>query len=132
MAGSGVKISYSPKQLRVQAVFAAGAAKKGKAPPQGLVEKARLQMKKLQKAGTILLYETYEERLKETWEQLRGKNPGVRPDTVMHVDLAQGVPPLKGLQVEEAVFEEMAGDADKWRRRKAELIAGERWTQLIY
>ena len=112
MADSGVKISYKPKQLRVQAVFAAGTAKKEDAPPKALLEKARLQMKKLQKAGSIILYETYEQQLQEIWEKLRGKDPGVRPDSVLHVDLAQGVPPLKGMQVEEAVFEEMAGDVD--------------------
>jgi ferredoxin--NADP+ reductase len=29
-------------------------------------------------------------------------------------------------------FADMAGSAEKWQRRKAELIAGQRWTELIY
>ncbi|WP_455205776.1 FAD-binding oxidoreductase [Kaarinaea lacus] len=30
------------------------------------------------------------------------------------------------------VFSKMAGSEDKWQRRKAELIAGKRWTELLY
>ncbi len=32
----------------------------------------------------------------------------------------------------DAVFAGLAGSADQWRRRKAELMAGERWVELIY
>ena len=30
------------------------------------------------------------------------------------------------------VLEEIAGSTEKWARRKAEMIAGERWVELLY
>lgn len=32
----------------------------------------------------------------------------------------------------DAVFAELAGSKDKWERRKAELMAGRRWSELVY
>ena len=32
----------------------------------------------------------------------------------------------------DAVFTEVAGSQDKWERRKAELVAGRRWVELLY
>ena len=32
----------------------------------------------------------------------------------------------------DGVFATLAGSADKWARRKAELIAGGRWVELLY
>ncbi len=38
----------------------------------------------------------------------------------------------KMLEQLEAVFAEIAGSEQKWERRKAELVAGQRWVELIY
>jgi ferredoxin--NADP+ reductase len=32
----------------------------------------------------------------------------------------------------DAVFEDLAGSAERWERRKAELCAGRRWVELVY
>ena len=32
----------------------------------------------------------------------------------------------------DAVFAELAGSKEKWERRKAELMAGKRWSELVY
>jgi ferredoxin--NADP+ reductase len=69
----------------------------------------------------IPLDETLEKHSKEVWEML------LKPDT--HVYIAgqeKMMPPL------DKAFTKMAGGADKWERRKAELVAGKRWAELIY
>ena len=32
----------------------------------------------------------------------------------------------------DAVFADLAGSKEKWERRKAELMAGKRWSELVY
>ena len=61
------------------------------------------------------------EQRKEVWEMV------LKHDTHVYVAGLEGMIP----QLDKA-FGEMAGNADKWTRRKAELVAGGRWTQLIY
>jgi ferredoxin--NADP+ reductase len=69
----------------------------------------------------IPLEQTMEHHREELWSML-GK-----PDT--HVFVAGLEPMLEPL---DKAFGKMAGSAEKWQRRKAELTAGGRWVELIY
>ena len=57
----------------------------------------------------------------EVWEMIRA------PDTYVFV---AGLEPIRDAL--DAAFADMAGSEEKWQRRKAELIAGKRWAELIY
>ena len=50
-------------------------------------------------------------------------------DSKTHVYVA-GLEPIRDEL--DRVFEKIAGSAEKWSRRKAELVAGGRWTELLY
>ena len=39
---------------------------------------------------------------------------------------------VRDLGYGDAVFGRLAGDKEKWLRRKAELMAGKRWVELLY
>lgn len=57
----------------------------------------------------------------EVWEMVR------QPDTHVYVaGLEQMLPQL------DRAFAPMAGSEAAWQRRKAELVAGQRWTELVY
>ncbi len=49
------------------------------------------------------------------------------PDTYVYVAGLESV-----RDTLDQVFAEMAGSAEKWARKKAELVAGGRWTELVY
>jgi ferredoxin--NADP+ reductase len=49
------------------------------------------------------------------------------PNTYVYVAGLESI----GKQLDE-VFAKICGSADKWARRKAELVAGERWIELLY
>jgi ferredoxin--NADP+ reductase len=71
--------------------------------------------------GEIDWHGAVEARGQEVWEML--SNPHTQ------VYLAG----LKQIRDElDAVFARVAGSSEKWDRRKAELIAGERWHELLY
>lgn len=61
------------------------------------------------------------ENSEEVWEMV------LKPDTQVYVAGLE-----KGLATLEKAFGHMAGSAEKWQRRKAELVAGKRWTELLY
>lgn len=62
-----------------------------------------------------------EARAEELWAQLEKANT--------HVYLA-GLEPMRAEL--EKVFEDLAGSRERWQRRKAELMAGGRWVELLY
>jgi len=62
-----------------------------------------------------------EARSEELWAQLEKANT--------YVYLA-GLEPMRAEL--ERVFEDLAGSRERWQRRKAELMAGGRWVELIY
>lgn len=62
-----------------------------------------------------------EARSEELWAQLEKANT--------YVYLA-GLEPMRAEL--EKVFEDLAGSRERWQRRKAELMAGGRWVELIY
>ena len=54
-------------------------------------------------------------------------------DMVLKHDTHAYIAGLEGMLPQlDIAFADMAGSAEKWQRRKAELIAGQRWTELIY
>ncbi len=57
----------------------------------------------------------------EVWAMIQA------PDTYVFV---AGLEPVR--QALDTAFAEMAGSESKWQRRKAELLAGGRWSELIY
>jgi ferredoxin--NADP+ reductase len=61
------------------------------------------------------------ERGDELWEML------AHPDTYVYV---AGLEPMRDHL--DKVLSELAGSKDKWQRRKAELMAGKRWVELLY
>ena len=61
------------------------------------------------------------EQRKEVWEMV------LKHDTHVYVAGLDGM-----IEQLDKAFGEMAGSEDKWARRKAELVAGGRWTELIY
>lgn len=69
----------------------------------------------------VALDQALEQHSREVWEMV------LKPDT--HVYVA-GIEAIVS-QLDRA-FAKMAGSGDKWERRKAELVAGKRWTELIY
>jgi ferredoxin--NADP+ reductase len=69
----------------------------------------------------IPLEEALVKHSKEVWEMV------MKPDTQVYVaGLEKMLEPL------DKAFTKMAGGKDKWERRKAELIAGKRWAEIIY
>ncbi len=69
----------------------------------------------------IPLEEALEKHSKEVWEMVQ------KPDTYVFVaGLDKMIEPL------DKAFSKMAGSEEKWKRRKAELVAGKRWKELIY
>jgi ferredoxin--NADP+ reductase len=69
----------------------------------------------------IPLDEALEKNAQEVWEMI------LKPNTHVYVaGLEKMVEPL------DKAFAKMAGGADKWENRKAELKAGKRWKELIY
>ena len=62
-----------------------------------------------------------EERAEEVWNMVL--------DPKTHVYVA-GLDPIR--KILDDAFSKMAGSKEKWTRRKAELVAGKRWTELIY
>lgn len=62
-----------------------------------------------------------EQRGEELWEMLG------RPDTYVYVAGLE-----KMLAELDAVFAGLAGSETRWQRRKAELMAGRRWVELVY
>ena len=69
----------------------------------------------------IPLDQALAENRREVWEMV------LKADTCVYVAcLEQMLPQL------DTAFAQMAGSPAKWQRRKAELVAGRRWTELIY
>jgi ferredoxin--NADP+ reductase len=62
-----------------------------------------------------------EERGRELWEMFGS------PKTYVYVAGLE-----KMLDQLDAVFAKLAGSKERWQRRKAELIAGQRWVELVY
>ena len=62
-----------------------------------------------------------EENAKEVWEMV------VHHNTYVFVS---GQQKLEGML--DQAFSKMAGSAEKWQKRKAELVAGGRWAELLY
>ena len=69
----------------------------------------------------IPLDEALEKNGEEVWEMV------LKPDTHVYVAGLENV-----LEQLDKTFARMAGSEEKWARRKAELVAGRRWTELIY
>ena len=69
----------------------------------------------------IPLDEALEKHGEEVWEMV------LKPDTHVYVAGLENV-----LEQLDKTFVGMAGSAEKWERRKAELVAGRRWTELVY
>jgi ferredoxin--NADP+ reductase len=69
----------------------------------------------------VPLDEALQRNRDEVWEMVR------QPDTHVYVAGLEHMLP----QLDKA-FAGMAGSEETWERRKAELIAGKRWTQLVY
>lgn len=66
-----------------------------------------------------------DEALKERAEELRDMLEGI--DTRVYVaGREEMVPKL------ESAFAEIVGDPERWQRRKAEMVAGGRWVELLY
>ena len=66
-------------------------------------------------------YGALAERGAELWKLLE------QPNTYVYV---AGLEKMRG-ELDEA-FKEIAGSPQKWARRKAELVAGGRWVELLY
>lgn len=69
----------------------------------------------------IALDYALEERSEEVWNMVL--------DPKTHVFVA-GIEQIR--KILDDAFSKMAGSKEKWQRRKAELVAGKRWTELIY
>ncbi|GAB4364803.1 MAG: ferredoxin--NADP(+) reductase [Methylohalobius crimeensis] len=61
------------------------------------------------------------EHRREVWEMVSS------PETWVYVAGLQSI-----REMLDKAFVQMAGSAEQWQRRKAELVAGGRWTELIY
>ena len=70
---------------------------------------------------SIALDQVLEENEAEVWEMICSHNTYVY--VAGHEDIS--------IKLDKALSK-MAGSEDKWRRRQAELIAGQRWTEIIY
>lgn len=69
----------------------------------------------------IALDDALEKKSKEIWQMIL--------DPKTHVYVA-GLEPIK--EMLDKAFSGMAGSAEKWALRKAELVAGKRWSEIIY
>lgn len=69
----------------------------------------------------IALDHTLEQHSKEVWKMI------LDPDTYVYV---AGLEKIR--EMLDKAFIKMAGSEEKWERRKAELVAGKRWVELIY
>ena len=69
----------------------------------------------------IALESTLEEHAEAVWESV------LKPHTHVYVAGLEGM-----LEPLDKAFAKMAGSEEKWARRKTELVAGTRWTELIY
>ncbi len=69
----------------------------------------------------IALDQTLEQHAKEVWRMI------LDPDTYVYV---AGLEKIR--EMLDKAFIKMAGSKEKWERRKAELVAGKRWMELIY
>jgi len=69
----------------------------------------------------IALDHTLEQHSKEVWKMI------LNPDTYVYV---AGLEKIRGML--DKAFIKMAGSEEKWERRKAELVAGRRWAELLY
>ncbi len=70
---------------------------------------------------TVPLDRTLEENRAEVWEMI------LQPNTYVYVAGLEKVQDML-----DTAFSKMAGSEEKWQRRKAELAAGKRWTELTY
>jgi ferredoxin--NADP+ reductase len=69
----------------------------------------------------IALDHTLEQHSKEVWKMI------LQPDTYVYV---AGLEKIRDML--DKAFIKMAGSKEKWERRKAELVAGKRWAELLY
>lgn len=69
----------------------------------------------------VPLEDTLYENEEEVWTLLRS------PDTYVYVAGLEAI-----LEKMDKALTQIAGSEEKWQRRKAELIAGKRWAELIY
>ena len=69
----------------------------------------------------IAIDQTLEVHSDEVWKMI------LDPETYVYI---AGVEKIRELL--DKAFVTMAGSAERWERRKAELVAGKRWTELIY
>jgi ferredoxin--NADP+ reductase len=69
----------------------------------------------------IALEQTLEENREEVWDIIQD------PDSRVYVAGLERV-----AEMLDKALGEMAGSEEKWQRRKAEMIAGQRWSELIY
>lgn len=69
----------------------------------------------------IALDHTLEQHSKEVWKMI------LDPDTYVYV---AGLEKIRDML--DKAFIKMAGSKEKWERRKAELLAGKRWMELLY
>lgn len=69
----------------------------------------------------VALDQSLEKHKREVWKMLRD------PETYVYI---AGIEALR--EMLDKTFEKMAGSKEKWERRKAELIAGKRWFEIIY
>ena len=69
----------------------------------------------------VALENTLDANSEEVWEMVRDS------DTYVYVSGLEQVSEML-----DKALAKMAGSEDKWRRKKAEMVAGERWVELIY
>lgn len=69
----------------------------------------------------IALDQTLEQHSKEVWKMI------LDPETYVYV---AGLEKIR--EMLDKAFIKMAGSEEKWKQRKAELVAGKRWAELIY
>ncbi len=69
----------------------------------------------------VALDKALEQHQEKVWEMISSPKTHVYGAGVENID-----------QMLEKSFSKMAGSKEKWERRKAELVAGRRWMELIY
>jgi ferredoxin--NADP+ reductase len=69
----------------------------------------------------VALAQTFEQNRDEVWDMI------LSPQTNVYVAGLEAV-----LELLDEAMEKLAGSEEEWQRRKAELVAGERWQELIY
>lgn len=72
-------------------------------------------------AEPVALEQALEDRQKEVWSMIS------KPNTHVYVAGLASLRPML-----DKAFAKIAGSKEKWERRKAELVAGKRWVELIY